>query len=371
MSTVVTARAPAGEGVRPSDILLVPWMVAGVQTQYEQMRRTRGLEDARVVEVHPYRDGALIERLTLPATIRSTMSAARSLSISGIRAVWTQVALPMLPFVLTRSRRRTPVFYAIDCTPVQLHRFGGFYGGVDDPTTLQGRLTRECLKLFFRRCRGLLPWSEWAAQSMIHDYGAPPDNVRVVPPGIDLDRWTPAPRADRPRPRLLFVGADFERKGGPLLLDVFRRHLRGQCDLRIVTRSPVHEAPDVEVHVGLKVGDSKIRELYQTSDVLVIPTLADCYSMAALEAMACGLPVIISAVGAISEIVVDGEIGMLIPPGSGDSLLRAIRTLLASRGASTRLGRAGRARVEQFFDARKQTAATFAAMAALGAIAAP
>jgi glycosyltransferase involved in cell wall biosynthesis len=373
VSTLVRARAPTSEAgaARRSEVLLVPWMVAGVQTQYEQMRHTPGLAHARVIEVYPYRKGALIERLPLPSsvrgTIRSSLAAARSLPMRRVRAVWTQVALPMLPFLLTRNRRRVPVYYAIDCTPVQLHQFGGLYTGVDDPATPQGKLTGACLRLFFRRCAGLLPWSEWAARSMIRDYGAFPEKVHVIPPGIDLERWFPRPRLDWGRPRLLFVGADFERKGGPLLLDVYRRHLRDDCDLHLVTRHPVAPEPGLHVHSGLKVGDSQMQVLYQSSDALVLPTLADCFSMAALEAMACGLPVVISDVGAIPEIVVDGKTGMLIAPGRGDSLLGALRTILGSPSAARRLGRAGRRRAEQFYDARRQSATTLGIIGSIDA----
>jgi glycosyltransferase involved in cell wall biosynthesis len=278
--------------------------------------------------------------------------------------VWTQVALPMLPFTVTRPR--VSVYYAIDCTPIQLHRFGGHYGGVDDPASPQGRLTAACLRLFFRRCTRLLPWSEWAAGSMAKDYRALPEKIRVVAPGIDLEQWFPVSGKGSGLPRLLFVGGDFERKGGPLLLDVYRRHLRDECELHLVTRHAIDPEPGVHVYADLKVGDSRLHELYQSCDVLVLPTLADCFSMAALEAMACGLPVIISAIGGIPEIVVDGETGMLIPPGNGDSLLQALRAVLSSSALRERLGAAGRRRVERFFDARTQTARTLSIMAPAG-----
>jgi glycosyltransferase involved in cell wall biosynthesis len=341
-------------------------MVAGVQTQFEQMRHAPALDGARVIEIHPYRPGGLIERLPIPAslrgTIRSTVAAAGSISRREIQAVWTQVALPMLPFTLTRPR--ASVYYAIDCTPIQLHRFRGQYGGVDDPTSPQGRLTAACLRLFFRRCNRLLPWSEWAAGSMAKDYGALPEKIRVVAPGINLEEWSPPSGKGSGLPRLLFVGADFERKGGPLLLDVYRRHLRDECELHLVTRHAIDPEPGLYVHTAFKVGDSGLRELYQTCDVLVLPTLADCFSMAALEAMACGLPVIISGIGGIPEIVVDGETGMLIAPGRGDSLLSALRAVLASPALRDRLGAGGRLRVERLFDARTQTATTLSIMAA-------
>ncbi|TMC54320.1 MAG: glycosyltransferase family 4 protein [Chloroflexi bacterium] len=370
MSTALHARASgpdAGLASR-SRLLLVPWMVAGVQSQFEQMRSSPGMEQARVIPVRPFREGGLIERLPLPpplrGTIRSTVAAAASIPQRGIRAVWTQVALPMLPFAMTRS---VPIHYAIDCTPALLHGFGNQYAGVDDPASPAGRLVGACLRLYFSRCAGLLPWSAWAARSMIRDYAAAADRVHVVPPGIDLERWFPVAHEPPARPRLLFVGGDFQRKGGPLLLDAYRRHLRDECDLHLVTRARLAPEPGVFVYNGLEVGDAGLRELYQSSDLLVLPTTADCFSMAALEAMACGLPVVISGVGGISEIVTDGETGMLITPGRGDSLLRALRLMLAAPGLRQRFGLAGRRRVEQHFDARVQSAATLAIMAGSGA----
>lgn len=361
------ASAEAVSSARRSRVLLVPWMVAGVQTQFEQMRRAPDLDRSRVIEVHPHRSGGLIEHLPLPSTlrgtIRSTMAASASISMRRIDAVWTQVALPMLPFALSRGGNRVPVFYAIDCTPALLRRFGGHYGGVDDPRSPQGRLTAALLRLFFRRCAGLLPWSQWAALSMIEDYGARAESIHVVPPGIDLDHWRPASDRRSIRPQLLFVGADFERKGGDLLLDTFRRYLVDECDLHLVTRKPIAPELGVNVYTDLKIGDGRLRDLYRACDVLVVPTLADCFSMAALEAMACGLPVVISAVGGIPEIVVEGETGFLIAPGRGESLLAALRVLLASPELRRQLGANGRRRAELLFDARRQTETTLTVMA--------
>jgi glycosyltransferase involved in cell wall biosynthesis len=368
------------EGAQPAvrdnaaglELLLVAWMVAGVQTQYHHLRQRLG-DGVRVsaVETEPYLEGGRIERLPLPSSVRGTLRSTATLlgTLRGPRpdAVWTQVALPMLPFAVTRGRlRRIPIAYAIDCTPALLWGFGGQYPHVTDPAGPKGRLTAACLRLFYRRCAALLPWSAWAAGSMVRDYGADPERVHVVHPGVDLERWRPVTgRAADGRAQLLFVGGDFERKGGPLLLDVFREHLRDRCELHLVTRADVPSEPGVHVHRGLGPTDPRLLALYQRCDVLVVPTLADCFSMAALEAMACGLPVVTSRVGGIPEIVVDGETGALVPPGDAGALATALRALAGDPDLRRTWGAAGRLRAEARFDAGAQAARTVALLAAL------
>jgi len=352
-------------------LLLVAWMVAGVQTQYEHLRgRLPRDVDVSAVETEPYREGGRIERLPLPSsvrgTLRSTLTLLRTLRGRRPDAVWSQVALPMLPFAVTRGRLQgIPIAYAIDCTPRLLWGFDGHYH-VTDPDSPKGRVTAACLRLFFRRCAALLPWSAWAAESMVRDYGADPARVHVVHPGVDLDRWRPGPPAAGGGPaRLLFVGGDFERKGGPGLLDVFRSHLRDRCELHLVTREAVPPEPGVHVHRGLAPTDSRLLELYRRSDVLVVPTLADCFTMAGLEGMACGLPVVTSRVGGIPEAVVDGETGALVAPGDRGALARTLETLAGDPGLRRRWGAAGRRRAEARFDASAQAARTAGILAAL------
>lgn len=84
-------------------------------------------------------------------------------------------------------------------------------------------------------------------------------------------------------------------------------------------------------------------------DVLVLPSESEGLPFCILEAMACGVPVIASAVGGIPEAVVDGETGLLVQPGSAPELLLAIEALLGDADTRLRMGRAGRQRVEESF----------------------
>src|SRR5262249_37290531 len=153
-------------------------------------------------------------------------------------------------------------------------------------------------------------------------------------------------------PRLLFVGGHFARKGGRLLLDVFRERLRGRCELDLVTRDDVPEEPGVRVHRGLQAGTPELLALYAGADVFVLPTRGDCFSIASIEAMATGLPVVVSAVGGIPEIVEEGESGHLIAPDDASGLIAALESLLSEPGRRAAFGRRGRQLAETRFDAR-------------------
>jgi glycosyltransferase involved in cell wall biosynthesis len=346
-------------------------MVAGVQTQFVHLRNelARSHVSFSVTEVNPWVQGGHIEKLPLPSKTRGTirsLAVLRGVSRARADAIWSQVALPLLPYLLSVGLvRGTRVFYAIDCTPKQLFDMGDHYRGVTtDPHSPKGRLTTALLRTFFRRSAGALPWSQWAARSMIEDYGANPDRVHVLAPGIDTNRWKPADRhaTEQGRLRLLFVGADFERKGGRLLLDLYRSHLRDRCDLDLVTKADLPSEPGIRFHTGYRPDDPALLRLFQMADLLVVPTLADCFSIAAIEAMACGIPVITSRIGGIPEIVLDGTTGYLIAAGDGRSLLEAVSTLVKDSQLRRRLGKAGRAVASRSFDASTQAQQTLKAL---------
>jgi glycosyltransferase involved in cell wall biosynthesis len=121
------------------------------------------------------------------------------------------------------------------------------------------------------------------------------------------------------------------------------------------------------VHAGFGPDDDGLLQLYQNADILAVPTLADCFSLAAIEAMACGLPVITTAVGGIPEIVMDGETGFLVAPGDPQQTLDAIRMLVADAALRRRLGQAGREVASLRFNASTQAQLTLQIMLTAGA----
>jgi alpha-maltose-1-phosphate synthase len=195
--------------------------------------------------------------------------------------------------------------------------------------------------------------SEWAARSLLTTYGLPADKVRVIPFGVPVPPEVPR-REAQGLPQVTFVGKSLERKGGLRLLRTFREHLRGRCELNLVTLEPVAPEPGVRVINDFTPGDARLVELLSRSALFAFPSDMDNSPYSVLEAMVAGLPVVATRVGGVPEMVVHGETGLLVGDDDRD-LAAAISTLLDDHGARERMGRAGRSRVEARYDARDTT----------------
>ena len=242
--------------------------------------------------------------------------------------------------------RRIPTVISVDATPENFSEVAAAY---DHPVGSRATeaAKRAVVRRALRAARVVVPWSDWARRSLIDDYGVDPGRIELIPAGTDLARFAPAPGAREPGPpRVLFVATEFERKGGRLLLEASRG---ADWQLDVVTRSDVEEAPGVRVHRDLRPGDGRLAELYARADVFALPTLGDCSPHALVEAMAAGLPVVTTRVGAIPEIV--GDAGVVIPAGDRAALTEALDRLTSSEAERDRMGTAARARAEARFDA--------------------
>lgn len=154
------------------------------------------------------------------------------------------------------------------------------------------------------------------------------------------------------RPRILFVGSDFTRKGGDLLLEVFRERLSARADLHLVTGKLSNPLPaNTFLHNGLIPNDARLRDLFAQADLFVLPTRADLSPNVVLEAMATGIPVVATRVGAISEMVRDGETGFLVRPNDGAALAERIETVLSDPDRRRQMGSCARRIAERAFSA--------------------
>jgi glycosyltransferase involved in cell wall biosynthesis len=206
------------------------------------------------------------------------------------------------------------------------------YGAGSASSSVAERVKFWLFRDMMRAGTVLQAWSRWAKQSAIDDYGIPAAKIIVNPPGVDLDFWKPVARSatagDGSPMRVLFIGGDFQRKGGPLLLEWYKGQDPARCELHIVTREAVDGGAGVHVYHDVQPNSQQLLQLCQNSDVFVLPSLGECFGIATVEAMATGLPVIITDVGAAADIVEPGRNGFAIPSGDSRALEQACAVLM-------------------------------------------
>ncbi len=221
-----------------------------------------------------------------------------------------------------------------------------------------------------------------AVRSELLARGLPVRRIEVVPNGVDLETFRPA--ADWPRDGgyVLFVGRLVTQKGVEVLLRAFDAVLRrcpesrlviaGEGDLELyLERVACHLGfPDRVRMVGWQTGAALV-ELYQRAQVVVVPSLYEPFGIVALEAMACGRPVVASRVGGLAEILEDAVEGYLVTRGDHLELARRLAGLLRDPQLRERMGAAARRRAAGFGWERtaRETLALYQGLA--GHVAAP
>lgn len=267
--------------------------------------------------------------------------------------IWTSAGDALAPYAWSQvGPLARPVILDLDWTLSQQESMAGPY---------YRRRRRTGLGLALRRARHAIargavtmftPWSRWAADGLRAE-GVPEQRIEVIPPGVDVGLWRrpPRPSAEVGPLRLLFVGGDLERKGGRMLIDVFQQRFATRCSLDVVTRAAVSAAPGVRFH-RLEANSPELRALYASADLFVMPSSAETFGIATVEAMAAGLPVIVGDTGAAREIVDDNLTGWVIRPTS-ETLEDALERALAQRPRLEAMGtRAAEVAARRFDGAR-------------------
>jgi O-antigen/teichoic acid export membrane protein/glycosyltransferase involved in cell wall biosynthesis len=188
--------------------------------------------------------------------------------------------------------------------------------------------------------------SEFARRSMIEDYGCSPSRVAAV--GAGANQMLPSIDGKRyDTPRALFVGVEFERKGGPTLLQAFSavRERLPAAELLVVgprTPPPEHLGPGVK-WLG-RVDRARLRQLYADASVFVLPSIFEPWGFVFAEAMGHGLPCIGTTCCAMPELIEEGVTGLLVPRGEAGPLADALVELLADPRRLEQMGHAAHAR---------------------------
>jgi alpha-maltose-1-phosphate synthase len=217
-------------------------------------------------------------------------------------------------------------------------------------------------------------FSNWARRVNV-EWGADPERIEVVYPGFPTPELPPV--QDRELFTFLFIGTDFERKGGFDVLEAFAAVVGDHPEARLVIVAPDPGSPNPDRAVHSWVGADRrerllgrMRELegrgliarhgllprealagriYPSADAFVMPTIAEGFGFTNVEAMSFGLPVISSRAGPVEELVADRRTGLLVDAQDPEGLAAVMTSLLEDRVAARRLGA----------DARREFLATF------------
>ena len=185
-------------------------------------------------------------------------------------------------------------------------------------------------------------------RSFVADYGVQDQRVSVVGEGVEM---LPAPMPRTGDSEIaLFVGIDFGRKGGEIVLEGFRRVRSERPNAQLWIVGPKAREPiDGVTWFGHVSDRAQVNQLFNSADVFVMPSLCEPFGLAIIEAMSFGLPVVGSRRDAMSEIVVEGQTGLLIDPTDSRALADALTALLGDPVARRRMGESGRDLVAKQF----------------------
>ncbi|MFP6654875.1 MAG: glycosyltransferase family 4 protein [Myxococcota bacterium] len=209
-----------------------------------------------------------------------------------------------------------------------------------------------------RRLDCVLTSSEASARQIVQDFGVQPEKIRNVRNGLDTELFSPNPQTERRRNELLCVGRSADPNKGIRTLIECLAHLPDHLTLTLVD----DDTPENQVHrwareAGVedrlrltgRVDVEKLVELYRRAAVVVVPSRYEGFGLPAVEAMACGTPVVATRAGALPEVIELTRGGRLTERDDPDALAQTILDVLEDTAGYARMAKEGRERVVERF----------------------
>ncbi len=208
-----------------------------------------------------------------------------------------------------------------------------------------------------RRVGPIMTGSDSSRDDILRDFKVPPANVRVVPLGVDTRLFHPRKAPRVPGSIIAVASADSPVKGIPTLLRAFAKLATERDASLTVVGKPAPGGPTEKLIGELSLGDrvrfvtgisdADLADLVASTEVAVVPSLYEGFSLPAVEHMASGTPLVASRTGALPEVV--GDAATLVSPGDPEELAAALRRLQDSPAERERLSAAALERVQQRF----------------------
>jgi glycosyltransferase involved in cell wall biosynthesis len=250
-----------------------------------------------------------------------------------------------------------PIVLVEDATYASLHNYYPTYSNLLGRSVYEMNTIED---LAIKKAGLLIYTSKWSAQSALEDYHADKQKIHIIPFGGNLERPPANEEVKQKRKtnrcRLLFLGVNWDRKGGKIAFETLLKleEMGIQAELVVCGCMPPsnfsHENMTVIPFLDKNNEEQRKRldSLYLTSDFLLVPTRADAYGLVFCEASAFGLPAITTNTGGVPEVVRDGENGFTLPYGAtGAQYAKVIAQIYRDDQRYAELVRSSRAAFEK------------------------
>lgn len=229
--------------------------------------------------------------------------------------------VPAAPQLIAYCKTAVPVVFMTDATFKQIQ---GYYDSFDNLAAYNIRQGIELDKLAFENAAHCMLASDWTKQSAINDYHIPEKKITVVPLGANLDVIPGREVLKKEKNKtcqILFLGVEWERKGGQIALDTFYKLQKDGMQVQLTIIGCVPPVPVTDKNIIIipfinKHNKEEAVQLYNifcNSNFLLLPTRAECAGVVFCEASAFGIPSVTTNTGGVSTYVQDGVNGFALP----------------------------------------------------------
>lgn len=182
-------------------------------------------------------------------------------------------------------------------------------------------------KKIFKKCNKIMCWTDASINNINRIYGIDKSKLYKVPAPFLIEKISILPRNTPIKPRVLFIGGDWFRKGGDVLLNAWKTRLSTKCELTILTSDKSLEIEGANIYTNIRYGTLEHKQIFEHNDILILPARFDAYPQVIGEAAAGGLAVVTTkfALGS-PEIVLHGKSGYIAgsPEESIDYLINLL-----------------------------------------------
>ena len=234
------------------------------------------------------------------------------------------------------SREGLPHFVYTDHTHLANLKYPGF-----DPGMLYSQAWIDLEKKIYQNARIVFATSNFVARSVVEDYACEAEKAICVYSGINVESEIDIEKKKYLDKHILFVGVDWERKGGPMLAQAFKSVLMVHPDAKLIVVGCQPEIDSKGVEIVGRVPKEQVGQYYQKATIFCMPSYLEPSAAALAEAAAHGLPVISTDIGGTPDRVIHGETGYLIQPGDKEALTKYLVGLLDDTNKRREYGRKG------------------------------